>query len=81
MKKDVLENFSKFIGKHQCLSLLYNKVAGGFYPMKTPENLRFSDVFRGYRGLQNHQREAPTHAFSCEFAEFSILSFLLNTSG
>ena len=28
MKKDVLENFTKFTGKHQCQSSLFNKVAG-----------------------------------------------------
>ena len=28
MKKDVLKNFAKFTGKHLCLSLLLNKVAG-----------------------------------------------------
>ena len=27
-EKDVLENFAKFIGKHLCQSLLFNKVAG-----------------------------------------------------
>ena len=27
-KKGVLENFAKFIGKHLCLSLFFNKVAG-----------------------------------------------------
>ena len=27
-KKDVLENFAKFTGKHLCKSLLFNKVAG-----------------------------------------------------
>ena len=27
-KKDVLRNFAKFTGKHQCQSLYFNKVAG-----------------------------------------------------
>ena len=27
-KKDVVKNFVKFIGKHLCLSLFFNKVAG-----------------------------------------------------
>ena len=29
VKKDVLRNFAKFIGKHLCQSLFFNKVAGG----------------------------------------------------
>ena len=28
MKKGVLRNFAKFTGKHLCLSLFFNKVAG-----------------------------------------------------
>ena len=28
MKKGVLENFAKFLGKHLCQSLFFNKVAG-----------------------------------------------------
>ena len=28
VKKGVLENFSKFLGKHLCQSLFFNKVAG-----------------------------------------------------
>ena len=27
-KKGILRNFAKFIGKHQCQSLFFNKVAG-----------------------------------------------------
>ena len=31
VKKDVLENFAKFTGKHLCQSLFFNKVAGKFF--------------------------------------------------
>ena len=34
-KKSVLENFSKFTGKHQCQSLFFNKVAG--FSKKPPQ--------------------------------------------
>ena len=32
-KKSVLENFTKFTGKHLCQSLFFNKVAG----LRTPQ--------------------------------------------
>ena len=39
MKKGVLKNFAKFIGKHLCQSLFFNKVAGGACNFIKKENL------------------------------------------
>ena len=46
---------------------LFAKIVNGFnpyspsvtflYPLKTPENLRFSDVFRGYRNVTLGENE------------------------
>ena len=43
VKKDVLRNFAKFTGKHQCQSLIFNKIAGLTKFLRTPflpEHLR-----------------------------------------
>ena len=37
-KKSVLENFTKFLGKHLCQSLLLNKVAG-LKSLRTPVSI------------------------------------------
>ena len=41
VRKGVLRNFAKFTGKHLCLSLFFNKVAGSKLTVKTPVRRHF----------------------------------------
>ena len=103
VRKGVLRNFTKFAGKHLCQSLFFkNDLFNPFqssvtflYPLKTSENLWFSDVFRGVQkcdtGLKWVKIETLAQVFSCEFCKISKNTFFtehllvtasfVNTSG
>ena len=47
-KKGVLRNFAKFIGKHLCQNLFFNKVAGKGIERHFAENMWLSNTFQGH---------------------------------
>ena len=75
-KKDVLRNFGRFIGKHLCQRLFFNKVAGLFkVNKKDTRTTLFAPLWCLYCYLWKvydfNKKETLAQVFSCEFWEIS----------
>ena len=67
-KKGVLRNFAKFTGKHLCLSLFFNKVAGPAKFLRTTsptEHLR-ATASKAWKECRINLRFFQTDIFKCE---------------
>ena len=69
-KKSVLRDFGKFIGKHLCRSLFFNKVAG-----LSPATLLKKRLWP----CNFIQKETLAQVFSCEFCKISMNTFSYRT--
>ena len=74
IKKGILKNFAKFIGKHLCQSLFFNKVAG----LRPQPAVSASVSTSWYLKACNFiKKETLEQMFSCEFCEISKNTFFI----